>query len=425
MLFAWLFVARHFGAIANMLGFPGLPARADGPYSALLSVFLCAIPMVAWSVLVDKVHKRETTGIDWSIKRRFSETIDVSIVKLAGFWCTWVLLALAYVTLRYYWEPPYDFAMGVFEFFITPLIALSIPYVIWVDKHMVDPKSDPVYHFGAMIAGRTDFEFAQIKHHLRNWLVKGFFCAFMIPILPGGFNYIVNADLGELPGDPVAFAGFMIGFLFLIDVQIATVGYLLTMKPLDSHIRSANPFMQGWVAALICYPPLVLMSQNATIDYHVDTAEWSYWFADYPVLLSIWAALLIWLTGIYAWATVAFGLRFSNLTYRGVITHGPYAWTKHPAYLSKNTFWWCLTLPFLTTSGDMIEGVRNTLMICVVSLIYYWRARTEEAHLRLEDPAYVEYEKWMALYGPVPRFVNGIKRGLRSLRKGPVARSTD
>ena len=50
----------------------------------------------------------------------------------------------------------------------------------------------------------------------------------------------------------------------------------------------------------------------------------------------IWGAILVVLTGIYAWATMAFGLRFSNLTHRGILTHGPYAFTKHPAYMSKN-----------------------------------------------------------------------------------------
>ncbi len=424
MLAIWVIVARNFGAIAALFGVDGLPERADGPYASLLSVFLCAIPMVGWSLFVDKVHRRPSTGLDWSLKRPISETIDISVVKLAGFWCTWVLLAFAYVTLRYYWQPPYTFAMETFQFFVIPLVALSIPYVIWVDSHMVDPKNDAVYHFGAIIAGREDYDVGQIKHHLRNWLVKGFFCAFMVSILPGGWYEIVNADFGAIIGDPRVFAGLMIAVLFLVDVQIATVGYLLTMKPLDSHIRSANPFMQGWIAALICYPPLVLMSQNATIDYHQDTADWAYWFADHPVLLMLWAALLIWLTGIYAWATVAFGLRFSNLTYRGVITHGPYAWTKHPAYLCKNTFWWCVTLPFLVTSGDPLEAMRNTVMIIIVSLIYYWRARTEEAHLRLEDPAYVEYEQWMREFGPVPRFVNGIKARLAAVRRGQVVADT-
>ena len=63
-------------------------------------------------------------------------------------------------------------------------------------------------------------------------------------------------------------------------------------------------------------------------------------------------AWLVFLTAVYAWATVAFGFRFSNLTHRGILTHGPYAWTKHPAYVSKNLFWWCAVLPFLATSGS-------------------------------------------------------------------------
>ena len=40
--------------------------------------------------------------------------------------------------------------------------------------------------------------------------------------------------------------------------------------------------------------------------------------------------MLVALTAIYAWATVAFGFRFSNLTHRGILTHGPYALVAAP-----------------------------------------------------------------------------------------------
>jgi steroid 5-alpha reductase family enzyme len=117
---------------------------------------------------------------------------------------------------------------------------------------------------------------------------------------------------------------------------------------------------------------------------------------------AIVGAALVALTAIYAWATVAFGLRFSNLTHRGILTHGPYAWSRHPAYLSKNLFWWLSTLPMLSTAG-LVEGARATLLLAAVGGVYYWRARTEERHLR-SDPAYAEYHAWMARNGPVPRF---------------------
>src|SRR3546814_10045798 len=103
--------------------------------------------------------------------------------------------------------------------------------------------------------------------------------------------------------------------------------------------------------------------------------------------MALTGIVLVLLTAVYAWATVAFGLRFSNLTHRGILTHGPYAWTKHPAYVSKNLFWWLATLPFLATSGNPVDMIRNTVVLAMVSGVYYWRARTEEWHL-MADPAY-------------------------------------
>ena len=119
------------------------------------------------------------------------------------------------------------------------------------------------------------------------------------------------------------------------------------------------------------------------------------------MILALVGAVLVGLTAIYASATIAFGFRFSNLTHRGILTHGPYRFSRHPAYLSKNLFWWISTVPVLST-GSWIDAVRATLLISVVSGVYYWRARTEERHLSL-DPAYVEYSEWMARNGPVPR----------------------
>ena len=98
---------------------------------------------------------------------------------------------------------------------------------------------------------------------------------------------------------------------------------------------------------------------------------------------------------------MAFGLRFSNLTHRGILTHGPYAWTKHPAYLSKNLYWWFAVLPFLATTGSLVDTIRNTAVLAMVSGVYYWRARTEEQHLSA-DPAYVDYAELDGAQRPDP-----------------------
>ena len=133
------------------------------------------------------------------------------------------------------------------------------------------------------------------------------------------------------------------------------------------------------------------------------------------------------LTAVYSWATMAFGIRFSNLTHRGIITHGPYMFTRHPAYISKNMTWWIGSLPFLVTAGGWVEGARNVVLLGLVSGVYYWRAKTEEKHL-LADPAYVAYWNWAQEHALVPRLfarMTGRTRPLIRLepdeRVGPVA----
>lgn len=100
---------------------------------------------------------------------------------------------------------------------------------------------------------------------------------------------------------------------------------------------------------------------------------------------------------LYWLSTASFGIRFSNLTYRGLIDHGPYRYTKHPAYWSKNIYWWLHAVPFvgITSAGDF---ARSFLGLGFVSLIYYLRAKTEERHLR-KFPEYRAYCDWIDTNG--------------------------
>jgi protein-S-isoprenylcysteine O-methyltransferase Ste14 len=401
-LFGWLTICRLWPEFAPALGLPRAHERLSGPNSALLSVVLAGGAMAAWSVLVDKVHRNPSTGIDWESRRPFATVLEVSITKLAGLWATWALIGAAYFLGRWYWEGQYLYAMHVIEWAAVPMFVLSVPYVLWLDRYLIEPR-DHCWHFGAMLIGREPWDADEVKKHWRAWIIKGFFGAFMISILPGGFANAVEADLGATVHDPVRLGGALCDMLFMVDVQIGTVGYLLTARPLDAHIRSGTPLLAGWLAALMCYPPfgLVFMGDNGLLQYEFHTFGWAGWIGAYPALAWTWGALLVALTACYAWATVAFGIRFSNLTYRGVLTNGPYRFTRHPAYLSKNLFWWCWTLPFLVSPGSTVEAVRNCVFLGCVNAIYYWRARTEEAHLLSEDAKYREYHAWMEHNGPI------------------------
>ncbi|MBC2665826.1 DUF1295 domain-containing protein [Novosphingobium flavum] len=403
-LMSWLVICRHWAGVADLFGIPGPREPLSGPYAALAALVWSGGPMVVWSLLVDKVHRRPSTGIDWAAPRPLSQVLDVSVTKIAGLWATWALIGFAYCVARWYWQGPYLFAMDVIGAAAVPLFLLSVPYVLWLDRVLVEPR-DGAWHFGALLIGREPHDPEQVRIHARAWLVKGFFCAFMISILPAGWAALTTADLSGIAREPVLAARWLTELLFLVDVQIAMVGYLVTLKPLDAQIRSANPHLAGWVAALICYPPFILMGPGSPLDYHPGTADWTFWLRD-PLVQWIWCALLVSLTAIYAWATVAFGLRFSNLTWRGTLTNGPYRWSRHPAYLSKNLFWWASTLPFLVTSGNRNDALRDTVILALVSAVYFWRAKTEEKHLLAEDAKYREYHAWMERSPTITRFLS-------------------
>jgi protein-S-isoprenylcysteine O-methyltransferase Ste14 len=399
-LFAWVAAARTFGLA--------------GPYAALTALVACGLPRVLWSVLVDKVHRNPSTGLDWqSPPRPLKESVDISLAKIAGLWGIWAIIGGLYCVARFYWDGDYRFSMQVLGVAAVPMLVLSIPYVLWLDRRLKEPK-DGAWHFGQLLIGRADrADRTELAHFFRAWAVKAFFTAFMVSIVPGNWWWTINPASADITANPVALASWLITAMFMIDVTFATVGYVLTMKPLDAHIRTANPYAAGWAAALICYPPFILMGDEGVLDYHIGTAGpdgWSFWLADYPLLTVLWGAWLVFLTGVYAWATVAFGFRFSNLTHRGILTHGPYAWTKHPAYVSKNLFWWFAVLPFLAASGNPVDMVRNTAICFMVSSVYFWRAKTEERHLGA-DPAYRDYAQWMDRNGPIPRLINRLKPG--------------
>jgi protein-S-isoprenylcysteine O-methyltransferase Ste14 len=394
-LVAWTLVGWHYGM--------------DGPYAGLTAIVACGVPMLLWSLLVNRVHRNPSTGIDWSAPPRpLRETLDISLVKITGLWATWGGIAILFCLARWYWDGNYRLVMQLYGIAAPVLLLLSIPYVIWLDRRLVESR-DATYAFGQWIVGGAagEADRTEVANHLRAWAVKGFFLTFMLSIVPANFANVVHWNPAEVTANPVSLANFLITAMFLIDVAFATVGYMLTLKPLDAHIRTANPYTSAWAAALICYPPFVLMGSGGPLDYHSNTAEWSHWLAGNEGALWLVGSLLVLLTGIYAWATVAFGLRFSNLTHRGILTHGPYRWSRHPAYLSKNLFWWLSTMPFFATSGSLTDIVRNTATLAAVSGVYYWRAKTEEKHLSA-DPTYRAYSAWMDRNGLVPRLIRKV-----------------
>ena len=150
----------------------------------------------------------------------------------------------------------------------------------------------------------------------------------------------------------------------------------------------------------MCYQPFWSLISRQYIDY--DTGlSWGAWLHDTPWLYDLCGCVILFLVAVYVWATIAFGARFSNLTHRGIITNGPYRYTKHPAYLAKNLSWWLISMPFML-SGSVEATLRRCLLLLLLNLIYYLRAKTEERHLAL-DPVYQRYVEWIDAHGLAAR----------------------
>lgn len=275
---------------------------------------------------------------------------------------------------------------------LWPVLFAGLLLYVW------RPPSGNIH--GIELAGRwlTDRQASEAFpwHVLRDQAVKAFFLPMMVSF---AYTWVDQADPWSASNALYTYTS-LIALLYLVDTTYAAIGYLSTVRPLDAHIRSSNPYWLGWIAALICYPPFFNWLQNAGFNYR-DGYQWLHWLKPDSLLFHAWGGAILILTAIYALSTVVFGIRFSNLTHRGIITHGPYRFTKHPAYISKNLSWWLISVPFISSAGTGFAILHCCILSCING-IYWLRAKTEERHL-MHDPKYREYAAWIAEHGVLAR----------------------
>lgn len=180
----------------------------------------------------------------------------------------------------------------------------------------------------------------------------------------------------------------LLQIILFLDVLFFTVGYLVELPRLGNEIRSVDPTVVGWAAALLCYPPFNTFS---AIVFGAHVSEFPQ-FDNSIVHFSLNGLILV-LMAVFASASVALGLKASNLTHRGIVTRGPYAVVRHPAYTCKNIAWWIGSIPAVAAAFHhaLLSGLLAAASVVAVTLLYALRALTEEDHLRRVDGAYAEY----------------------------------
>ncbi len=360
--------------------------------SALSVIAATALAALLTEVVWQKSYRRSSSGLNLAQRQ---PSLARSAVKYLG-----LLASLGFVGFLYWLFPEYHGSFYNRYYFllllvVPPWLLLALPYFYWVDSHMTSPH-DGYWHLGKLAMLQWSVVDRRILwQHLLGWLIKGFFYPLMFTYMCNDLAKFLAYDTNQLTHFGAWF-DLAYDFLYFIDAGMVSMGYLMSLRTMDSHLLSAEPTMLGWTVAIICYQPFWSLIGGQYLAYE-SSFKWGAWLASQPALYVAWGTLILLLTAVYVWATIIFGARFSNLTHRGIITNGPYRFTKHPAYLAKNLSWWMIAVPFIS-QGSGPEALRHCLLLLVLNGIYLVRAITEERHLS-NDPAYVAYAQWIDAHG--------------------------
>ncbi|CAK0767769.1 Isoprenylcysteine carboxylmethyltransferase family protein [Gammaproteobacteria bacterium] len=305
----------------------------------------------------------------------------------------------------YFTKEPFQLTRKFFDYVFLAYLILGYPYIVFT----LHKKWGIFYEYNdygilLMIAFKStvNFIFQKNNHQylarLKNrrikkvflvYLVNFFFGTLMIQFLLEEFRGF-DKSLHQILADNFSTLSFFKQYhtwylvfyyeLFVIDVSIAIIGYFVASRWLDNRTRNVETTMSGWIAAIMCYPPMNTGFTNQFINYNSPA---TYNLITNEIALMIIMALILICFTIYVWATLVLGFRFSNLTNRGIITRGPYSVVRHPAYISKNLAWWL-------DNTFVLSNLWTSIALVVWNLIYILRGFTEERNLS-QDPNYREY----------------------------------
>ncbi|MEX3760758.1 isoprenylcysteine carboxylmethyltransferase family protein [Paraburkholderia phenoliruptrix] len=377
----------------------------DGAARSTAACLAIIATVAAYELFVARVYLRPSAGL----ASRGIRTLSIARVamRLTALACVYAGIGTIYWLLPEYHGAFYKPFWSLIAT-LAPYVAAAAPlYFAWMDTHQREIDDAYLLLARLLLRGERPSNWRPVREMLAGWMVKAFFLPLMTVYLSTNAAQL-DTSLSAALNAPLSLATFrfMYDLSFAMDLMFGTVGYLCTLRILDSHVRSAEPTMLGWLVALICYQPFWSLISSQYIRYE-GTVFWDNWLMSMPVLRIMWGTTIVALLLCYACATISFGLRFSNLTNRGIITSGPYRLTKHPAYIAKNLSYWMVSVPFVEPLGWR-AALSHCAALVAVNLIYFVRAKTEERHL-MSDPDYRAYAEWIDRNGLFARMARALR----------------
>ncbi len=331
--------------------------------------------------------------------------------KLIGIGSVFALMAFGYWVLPVYEDGLFVVYLRVLRSGFWLIAVVTAGYFILMDKIEERPE-DAYWQLGRWLTGhRKDAVKDEMIELFRGWGVKFFYLALMMPYFYIRLEWFMAADFSQMFDYPYNVFHYCNEFIFLVDLAFAATGYMMTFRLFNTHIRSSEPTVLGWLAAVVCYWPFWADVFGRYYFAYNTGVYWTGIFSQNQTMFIVWMFLILSCEAIYSLATVALGLHFSNLTYRGLVSSGPYAYTKHPAYVFKNISWWLMSMPFMVWSENPALAVKGCCLLLGLNALYYLRAKTEENHLS-HYPEYVAYALAMnkkSIFAPVAKILPFLK----------------
>lgn len=375
---------------------PSMPSVSDRDQTVLFSVFVFTV-LALFETLFVKIYRRPGSGLDFN-RENFTDLkyFRDLWIKFVGLTVSFGLLALFYFSAEIYrgdWYQPFFSLLADHWWLISGIVVLVTTLVHFT---MRNPR-DGLWHLGKFVlnVGNHSAHSDSIRVYLLGLGIKGYFLPMMFCYLVYDWSYFTSRSLWNSTDFSEVYE-YLFRFSFFFDLTLVVIGYATATRLLISHVRFAESTVSGWLVCVVCYAPFWQLLSRDYFNYVEDGFAWGAWLWNYPVLYFLWGSTVLILLGIYCLATARMGLRFSNLTYRGLACDFPYSLSKHPAYISKNATWWLISIPFVAV--DFWTGIANCSALLGVNMIYFFRARHEEKCLS-RTPSYRAYKLYINEWG--------------------------
>jgi protein-S-isoprenylcysteine O-methyltransferase Ste14 len=323
-----------------------------------------------WMFAVELLRRDWQSVKETKVKVSIRTTINNIVTKYLGILLGICLIFFMYWLIPEYALPKYTNAISEAKYLFLPFfLPLSLLLVI-VTEFVLGPKHDGTYQFGLLVKMQPEkIDWKIFKDGVFEWLVRLVFLTLNFTTSVALVNTYRQVNFFQV-SDFITFVVSFENILLLFIILAILPGYVFSSRLINTDVRKVDTTWFGWVITLVCYAPFFQPIFNQVLNYspsvtvHNGSPVWVSLTQSIPTLMFVIAFLILFFELVHLWGEAIIGVRSSNLTNRGIITTGPFAFTKHPVYVAKCFSWALMVMPFIN-STDFLDSFRLGILFLI------------------------------------------------------------